>query len=190
MKFAIADPPYLGRASTWYGSSMRKSQKGKLFGGTANVGFKPADYHPEAFKWDLLETHKLLIDKLESEYDGFAVAMAHDNLQKLISYFRPNIKIMIWHKWSIPSRARVQNRFEPVAIRIPKTRKGAIKGKTMNDILTYKTKTNQGFTGAKPLAWTEWVLNAMGVQTGDSVDDLFNGSGSVAIAIEKYLFNE
>lgn len=187
MKFAIADPPYLGRAAIWYGETMRHSQKGQAHGGSASVGFKPADYHENAHEWDNIETHKNLIDMLEKKYDGFALAMAHDNLQKLIPYFRPNIKIMIWNKWSVPSRARVQNRYEPVAIRIPKNRKGAVKGQTMTDVLIHKTRPAQGFTGAKPMFWTYWVLEALGVKKGDVVEDLFNGSGMVNDAINNYM---
>ena len=56
----------------------------------------------------------------------------------------------------------------------------------MIDVLTHKTKPNLGFTGAKPLEWTYWVLNALGYCKGDVVDDLFSGSGLVAEAIKCY----
>jgi len=37
-----------------------------------------------------------------------------------------------------------------------------------------------GFVGAKPPAWTRWVLDLLGYEAdSDSVDDLFPGSGSV-----------
>ena len=40
-----------------------------------------------------------------------------------------------------------------------------------------------GFVGAKPDAWTRWVLDMLGYQPGDDeVDDLFPGSGAVAPA--------
>jgi hypothetical protein len=103
-----------------------------------------------------------------------------------LPFCKPSIKIMIWHKWSIPSRARVQNRFEPVLVRIPKSRKGGISGLTMTDVLTHKRKPQLGFTGAKPTEWTHWVLEAMGYQQGDEIIDLFNGSGAVSRAIETY----
>lgn len=39
-----------------------------------------------------------------------------------------------------------------------------------------------GFVGAKPAAWTRWVLDAIGYEPGtdDEVTDLFHGSGAVA----------
>ena len=186
MKFAIADPPYLGRAKIWYGQKMRKSQKGIKFGGTSKVNYKPADFNENAEIWDNIKTHKNLIEKLENEYDGFALCMAHDNLQKLLPFCKPNIKIMIWHKWSIPSRSRIQNRFEPVLIRIPKSLKGAVKGQTMPDVLTWQMRTKSDFAGAKPKEWTYWVLDAMGVDKDDEIEDLFIGSGAVTQAINDY----
>lgn len=41
-------------------------------------------------------------------------------------------------------------------------------------------KRNDGFAGAKPAAWTAWVLAAMSYDpTADEVVDLFPGSGAV-----------
>ena len=56
----------------------------------------------------------------------------------------------------------------------------------MKDHLIANPKQN-GFVGAKPEEWTKWVLNAMGYQKGDIVDDLFVGSGAVTQVIEKEL---
>jgi hypothetical protein len=44
-----------------------------------------------------------------------------------------------------------------------------------------------GFVGAKPDEWTQWVLDAMGYQDGDTVDDLFPGSGAVSELIGKII---
>lgn len=40
--------------------------------------------------------------------------------------------------------------------------------------------------GAKPAGWTHWVLDALGYEPGDSVTDLFPGSGAVSQAIRTY----
>ena len=54
----------------------------------------------------------------------------------------------------------------------------------MKDYLIANPRQN-GFVGAKPDEWTAWVLDAMGYQDGDVVDDLFIGSGAVTQALEK-----
>jgi hypothetical protein len=52
MKFAYADPPYLGWAKSFYG-----------------------DLHPEAAKWDDPQAHVELIEVLMDEYkDGWALS--------------------------------------------------------------------------------------------------------------------
>lgn len=63
MRFAIADPPYLGRASRWYGD-------GRGHGG----GRGRADFHPEANKWDDPAAHVRLIEDVNARFDGWAIA--------------------------------------------------------------------------------------------------------------------
>lgn len=76
------------------------------------------------------------------------------------------------------------NNYEPVIVRIPEGRRAA-KGCTVfpRDSVTI-SRLNNGFPGAKPPAWTRWVLDMLGYDPEtDTVDDLFKGSGSVAAEI-------
>lgn len=41
----------------------------------------------------------------------------------------------------------------------------------------------RGVVGAKPEAWTRWVLDLLGAERSDTIDDLFPGSGAVAAAV-------
>ncbi len=179
MKLCIADPPYLGRASEWYGIR-----------GTTTVGrnkgikYRPADRHPNAEMWDDIETHKNLVDDLVANYDGWAIAMAHDNLKSYIPII-PQIvpyRIAIWMKNPLPGAARVINSYEPLIVRIPEGRRSSIgqKGMAVKDAAQIPI-VRTGFTGAKPPAWTRWVLDMLGYDSDlDTVDDLFEGSGAVA----------
>ena len=180
MRFAIADPPYLGSAYRWYGINGRA--KGN--------GWGRADQHPEAQIWDNPETHEKLAEKLLNEFDGFAIALTSHSLStylKVIKTERENgIRIMAWIKpASLPSGSRITQSFEPVIVKIPKERKGRKIGKQMVDYLI-KSAPKKGFVGSKPKEWTYWVLDAMGIQKDDEVVDLFNGSGAVNQAIEEY----
>jgi len=178
MKFAIADPPYLGRAVRWYGE-----------GGCGNgYGYGQADTHPEAAKWDNPITHKELCKHLLANYDGFAIALTVHSLSTYMSEFvtdsRNGIRVMAWVKPSaVPSGNRLQNVWEPVIIKMPQSRKNYKAGKSCKDVLTVHPPRN-GFIGAKPPEWTKWVLDAMGVNNGDTVDDLFVGSGAVTNEID------
>jgi hypothetical protein len=94
---------------------------------------------------------------------------------------------MTWIKpGSFPGGSRIINSWEPVIVKVPKDRKGRHKGKLIVDYLICPSP-RQKYVGTKPVKWTNWVLEAMGVRKGDTVDDLFNGSGLVSQAIAEYL---
>jgi len=187
MKFAYADPPYFGRAAIWYGNKIGVTQLSKNYGGTSKVGYKPANYHPDSKDWDDIETHKKLIKTLENEYDGFALSLAHDNLQTLLPLFSEKIKVCIWIKWTLPGGSIVVNNYEPVILKLPKGKKMAIAGKTIPDVLDCKTRPNKGFAGAKPDAFNKWILDLLNFQNGDILDDLFPGTNGMSDAIASRL---
>ena len=185
MKMAIADPPYLGRAAIWYGDKMTASQRGKNHGGTANIqGPRPADHNPDAHIWDDPQTHQALVNRLVEEYDGWAIAMAHDNLRDYLPMIPISVpvRIGIWTRpQQMPGGARVLNVYEPAVVHIPQGRRSST-GQTVfpRDSVTI-SRLNNGFPGAKPPAWTRWILDMLGYDPEqDTVDDLFPGSGAVA----------
>jgi hypothetical protein len=175
MRLAIADPPYLGRAVRWYG------QGGCGDGG----GFGQADNHKEAAKWDDPQAHIDLVKNLEANYDGWCIAMSVHSLSTYLSVVetdsRNGIRVAVWHKpSSYPSGSRIANVWEPVVVRVPRQRRGRSSGLNINDVFTASPQ-GVGFVGAKPPAWTRWVLDLMGYDPeSDTVDDLFAGSGSVS----------
>lgn len=187
-RLCIADPPYLGRAAVWYGDAMSESQRGHNQGGKANIqGPKPADHHPDAHLWDDPATHRQMVDRLVTEYDGWAIAMAHDNLRDYLPMIPASVpvRIGIWTKpQTMPGGARVLNVYEPVIVRIPEGRRSST-GQTVfpRDSVTI-SRLNNGFPGAKPPAWTRWVLDMLGYDPeADTVDDLFKGSGAVSAEV-------
>lgn len=178
MKLAIADPPYLGRADRWYGTGRGHA-----------AGRGRADSHPDAAEYDQVETHIELLQTLEREFDGWAYAGSPDCLTMLLPVCEPGVRVMVWHRGNaIPSGARLRNTYEIVLIRTPAGRSAHGTGLAVDDVLSAGINTRQRFTGAKPPAWTRWVLAALGHQPGvDEVTDLFPGSGAVTDAIEGLL---
>ncbi|WPM94395.1 hypothetical protein VG1_CDS0071 [Arthrobacter phage Cupello] len=165
---AIADPPYLGRASRWYGPGGRGSGGGQ----------HRADEHEGAAEWDNPRRHLELLRELQRDYHAWAVALAPDSLPLYLSAV-PFARVLVWHKRNaVPSGARVRGCWEPVLVWTPRRAYGS--GLPVNDVLDAPAPGG-GFAGAKPAAWTRWVLEAMGYTPGfDSVADLFGGSGRVA----------
>lgn len=179
MKFAIADPPYLGRANRWYGSGCGNGK-----------GIGKADSHPLAKDWDLVETHHQLIDNLNFNYDGWAIALTVHSLSQYLDKIktdsRSGIRVLSWVKPSaVPSGNRVTTGWEPVIVKIPQERRNWQSGIKTKDYLI-ENSNKRGFIGSKPEAWTHWVLDVLGVRPNDEVVDLFNGSGAVMEAIKTY----
>jgi hypothetical protein len=179
MKLCIADPPYLGRAVRWYGAN----------GCGDGNGRNQADNHPEAHVWDNPETHKNLVQTLEENYDGWAVAMSVHSLSTYLSTVetdsRNGIRVCVWHKPSaITSGSRITNHWEPVLIRVPTSRRGWLSEcPRVSDVLECNPPRVK-FRGAKPTEWTNWVLDLLGYQDGDEVIDMFQGAGLVTDAIQ------
>jgi len=174
LRFCIADPPYLGRAVRWYGA-----------GGCGDGhGYGQADNHPDAVDWDDPKRHQQLVVDLDRDFDGWAIAMTVHSLSTYLQVVetdsRSGIRVAVWHKPNaLTSGARVSNRWEPVLLRIPKSRRGRNVGNSCNDVFRSSSARN-GFRGAKPHGWTEWILEMLGVQPHDEVVDMFHGSGAVS----------
>jgi hypothetical protein len=178
MRFCIADPPYLGRAVRWYGEGGCGNSKGE----------GQADNHPEAHLWDEAETHIKLVRELQQEFDGWAIAMSVHSLSTYLSEIetdsRNGIRVAVWHKPSaFPSGSRIANNWEPVLIKVPKSRRGRVEGlASISDVMSCPP-LRSNFVGAKPQEWTHWVLSMIGYQDGDEVIDYFVGSGAVSRAL-------
>lgn len=172
LRLAIADPPYLGRAARWYGEG------GRGHGG----GRGRADEHADAAAWDNPATHRQLVADLTSTYDGWAIAAAPDSLPTYLTVAPADARVMVWHRTNAqPSGQRLRASWEAVITLVPPTRRTHGTGQHVNDVLVAPCPRT-GFTGEKPPAWTRWVLAALGHDpaAGDTVDDLFPGSGAVA----------
>lgn len=179
MRLAIADPPYPAfrgaggtkqRASRWYGDNQRSKDD------------RPADVHPEARSWDDDATHRALLERLVAEYDGWAIATSPDGI-RAYGDLPDAVRIMAWVKPNgQPGAHRLRSCWEPVLLFAPEGRRSNRDGRgQIPDVLTCPAP--RGFIGAKPEAWTRWVLDALCYDAAtDTVADLFPGSGAVASA--------
>lgn len=194
MKLAIADPPYpplfaerrdlagggtrltsRSRALRWYGDGAR-----------GHSDPAPADFHPDAGRWDNLAEHRQLMLDLIENYDGWAIATTPDGLG---AYGRLPVsaRVMSWVRTNaMPGGGRLMSRWEPVIVFIPEERR-ARGGLRVSDVLI-EGAPRAGFPGAKPPEWTRWVLDALGYRPDvDEVTDLFPGSGAVSAAVDGML---
>jgi hypothetical protein len=181
MRLAIADPPYppfvgsggkKNRASRWYGTGQRSKRD------------KPADVHPEATHWDDPANHRTLLEGLVAEYDGWAIATSPDGIAAY-GVLPTATRIMAWVKPNAqPGAHRLRSNWEAVILYPPVGRRSNRNGVgSISDVLV--EPVTRGFIGAKPAAWTDWVLDALSYDPEtDELIDLFPGSGAVSASIE------
>src|ERR1700742_3750496 len=75
MKFAYADPPYLGCGSLY------------------------AKHHPEAMMWDDPEAHRQLIRRLSVEWpDGWAMSLSSPSHRVLLPMCPDDVRVLSWVK--------------------------------------------------------------------------------------------
>lgn len=169
MRFAYADPPYLGC--------------GRLY----------AKDHPEALIWDNPRTHQELIERLAAEYpDGWALSCHTPSLRVLLPMCPDDVRIGAWVKpfHVYKKGVRPAYAWEPLLYRggrntnPPMPPKGG-KAITPKDFLAANITLRKGLTGTKPPVFNQWVLDLLGYREGDTLDDLFPGSGGMAEALAR-----
>jgi hypothetical protein len=164
MRFAYADPPYLGLAAKFYGH-----------------------LHPEAAAYDSIDAHIALIERLCDEFsDGWAMSMTTGNLHDILPIVPKQARIMAWVKpfASFKPGVGVAYAWEPVIVM--GGRKRTRQQRTVRDWCAVNITLKRGFTGAKPAEFVFWLMDVLNVQEGDTIFDLFPGSGAVQQAIDAY----
>lgn len=170
MKFAYADPPYLGQSRHYD--------------------------HPNAKDCDNIEWHHDLITRLERDYsDGWVLSCSSPSLRHLLPACPVDTRVGAWVKpfHAFKKGVRPAYAWEPVLFRggrnrnHPPPEKGG-KATTPKDffvtadVVSANITLKRGMTGAKPDAFALWVLDLLNVQPEDTIDDLFPGSGAIGAA--------
>jgi hypothetical protein len=153
LRFAYADPPYLG-CSRFYPE------------------------HPEAPSFDLPETHNRLLERLDRQFDGWAYSLSSTSLATILPGAPAGTRIAAWVKpfAAYKKNVRIAYTWEPVLFKPGRDRSkdGAPVGR---DHLSCPITLKRGLTGAKPEAFCDWILTLLGFVPGDEVVDLFPGTG-------------
>lgn len=164
MRFAYADPPYLGQGKRWYGK-----------------------HHPEAAIWDDPATHVELVERLVDEYpDGWALCLSTPSLQLYLPACPPDVRIAAWVKtWHQILPTTTQYAWEPVIWRggRPDARRKPLIRDWHSSSSAGNPSHGKTLVGAKPHDFNQWVLDLLNYQDGDELDDLFPGTGGMSLAL-------
>ena len=162
MKLAYADPPYLGCGAKLYGK-----------------------HHSEAAIWDELETQLSLLWGLAENYDGWAYSMTSTSLHQILPD-APDCRVAAWIKPFAAWRPnhRIQYTWEPVLF-VSARPKGGKGIDSVRDHHSANITMRKGLPGAKPDTFNRWVLDLIGYEQGDELDDLFPGTEGMQHAVHQ-----
>ena len=161
MKLAYADPPYLGCCN--------------LYG----------HRHEEPWGcWDDPAEHARLMLWLDYTYDGWAYSLSSTSLQDLLPLAPKGMRVAAWVKpfAAYKRNVRIAYTWEPVLFR-PGRDSSADGASVGRDHLSQVITLQRGLTGAKPPQFCRWVLDLLGYTDGDTVDDLFPGTGVMSTVL-------
>jgi hypothetical protein len=169
VKFAYADPPYLGLAAKFYGH-----------------------LHEQAADYDDPETHRQLIQRLCDEFDGWALSLHTPTLKVMLDFCPDDVRVAAWVKPFASFKKNVTRAWawEPVILRggrpIPITQ-NTVRDWVEAPAIAENITLRRGFTGAKPARFCFWLFDWFNMQPSDEFVDLFPGSGAVGDAYRAWL---
>lgn len=176
MRLAYADPPYPGQAKAKYGDHV--------------------DYAGEV-------DHAALITRLESEYDGWVLHTSEQALQEVLELcprkdtgvkgrrYRAGtgVRVVIWCKQSgQPFPKEGIHGFEPIIVRGARAPDPALRDWVIcePEFFQWRPKPAGYVTGQKPAPVVEFALRWLGAKHGDTLDDIYPGSGNVTDTWNRY----
>lgn len=157
MQFAYADPPYLGCALKLYGDAT----------------------------YDDPEAHRALIVRLCDEYpDGWALSCSVPSLRVLLPMCPDAVRVASWVKPFAVFKPNVNPAYAWEPVLFMGGRKFTRKDDTVRDWHSENITLRKGLAGAKPPGFSLWLLRLLNVRfdLGDTMDDLFPGTGAVLSA--------
>jgi hypothetical protein len=180
--FAYADPPYIGQAKKHYG-------KEDTYGGEVD--------------------HGLLLCRLFDEYpDGWALSCSTPSLEEIMCLcreIRPNTaRIGAWVKPFCSFKPGVNPAYAWEPVVFVTTRKRARTELTVRDYakvsedgdvfdspdqadwVSHNITLKKGLSGAKPEGFCFWLFDLLGMQPGDTLVDMFPGTGIVSASYAKW----
>jgi hypothetical protein len=160
MRFAYADPPYLGQGRHYD--------------------------HPDAGIWDGIEAHRDLVDALSEQFpDGWALSASSPSLRALLPLCPSDVRVAAWVKPFAVFKPNVNPAYawEPVIFR--GGRRGDRERETVRDWVSAVITLKKGLVGAKPPAFNDWILDILGWEPGDQIVDLFPGTNGMDAALKR-----
>jgi hypothetical protein len=162
MKFAYADPPYVGQAKKHYRDDPNCCEV----------------------------NHRVLIETLLMEFpDGWALSCLPRSLKELLCYCPDDVRVMPWVKTYTPFKKGVNPAYAWEPVVVCGGRRRTLDQRTIPDYVIANTRAvtpgrEPKFSGQKPPAFCYWLFEVLNMNPDDEFMDIFPGSGAVGLAWE------
>lgn len=154
LRFAYADPPYPGLAAKYYRNE-------PSFAGE-------------------VDHRKLVASLTAAGYAGWALSTSSKALRDVLSLCPPDARVCAWVKpIGVPAATYgIHSTWEPLIVVGGRKRRPGIR-----DWLRAQPARGGGLLpGRKPIAFCAWLFDCLGMLPGDSLEDLFPGTGIIGRA--------
>lgn len=159
MRWAYADPAYPGKAWKYYGK-------------------------PET-------DHAALVSRLQEDFDGWALSTSAEALPAVLRLCPPGAWVAPWVRGPRPTKSRSPlNAWESVIIYGNRPLPDTGVTQDLCDVLLSgaRQRSHPGaLVGMKSAAFAEWVFRLLGARQGDTLADIFPGSGIISRAWAEYV---
>jgi len=163
MKFAYADPPYVGC------SKLYKNE-------------------PE---YDGEIDHQELIDNLVEEFpDGWALSCTSPSLKQLLAMCPEYVRVAAWVKPMASFKPNINPAYTWEPVIWTGGRKRDRYEDTVRDWVSANITIKKGLTGAKPRGFCVWLMNLLNVHPEDQLVDLFPGTNSLTDVFKAYVLGK
>lgn len=150
MRFAYADPPYIGQARKHY------------------------SHDPNCAEVD----HAELIVRL-MDYDGWALSLSSPSLKQILALCPDGVRVGAWVKPFCAFKANVNPAYAWEPVIFWGGRKRTREQETVRDWVSQPITLKRGLVGAKPGRFCFWIFELLGMEHGDELHDLYPGTGAV-----------
>ena len=156
MRYAYADPPYLGCCARY------------------------DHFHPDGKCWDDVATHRALVERLEAEFtDGWVLSLSTPSLLPFAAFLPMGIRVAAWVKPFASFKPNVNPAYawEPVIWK--GGRKRPRTEPTARDWHSENITLKKGLVGAKPARFGGFIESLLGARSTDVIVDLFPGTAQL-----------
>lgn len=160
MRFAYADPPYIGQAKRHY------------------------SHDPQCAEVD----HGELIRRLGLEFpDGWALSLSSPTLATILPMCPPRARVLAWVKPFAVFKPNVGLAYTWEPVILYGGRPISREQDTVRDWHSANITLKKGLCGAKPRSFCHWILDCLNFFPSDEVEDLFPGTGIMAQCVTERL---